>query len=282
MKFINVQCASSDTHSPAQHGYIVLVLVIPLSLITFLMLQMSTLTHELLATKALFKRQVVAENNLTLHLANLPHYARGCEHVRINADPSLPSRWSVCLFKRSNWITRPAISLPDGAPNYHEILKTPNNCPSERRPPETNTFTTPEASTTCEVGTITLHHDLILHDNIHGEFASIDSTTEKSYLTIASPGTIRFKEGLHTNAPLLIIAGGSISIPVLSNSGSNPVPVTLFSALGDISVSSQAPDIALLAIGRRALDTPPTGSLTGVFPLPQFSALSISGFVSSY
>lgn len=278
---MNAHHTSCALRSSAQHGYIVLVLVIPLSVITFLILQMSTLTHELLAIKGLFKRQVLAENNLARSLANLSQHPTGCGHTRINADPSLPLAWQVCLFKGANLTARPAISLPDGAPNYHEILMTPGNCPSEKRPPETNSFSTPEASTTCEVSSITLHHDLILHDNIHGAFASIDPLSDQSHITIASPGTIRFTEGIHTNAPLLIIAGGSISIPIITSGGSNPIPVTLLSALGDISVSSTAPDIALLAIGRKALDTPPTGSLTGVFPLPQFSTWRISSFVSS-
>lgn len=264
-----------------QDGYIALILIIPLSIIGFLSYQTTVHVQELLAIKGLFRHQLVAENRLVRDIATLSLGMRGCNEVHVSTDSFLPSTWHICIFKESDFMARPATTLPSGTPNYSEILKSPSTCPYTRRPLTKTTFTTPEASTTCEVQSIALEHDLILHDNIHGVFATINSTNERARTIIASPGLIHFEEGLHTNTPLLIIAGGAISIPTITSDASATIPVTLLSAHGDIAVSSQGSNVALLAIGRKLLDTPPPRSFTGVFPLPHFSALDISGFISS-
>jgi hypothetical protein len=188
-----------------------------------------------------------------------------------------PQDWYVCTLGYPAFLSNNQIAIPALNLDYNALFLSATQCTGARTATSRTSFDTPHAAHTCALPG-RLEDVLIITDNIAIETASMTRTNSSQPVTIATPGSLVVSTSLALPGDTLIVAGGDISIPLLTLQHSTASRVTIVSAHGDIAVGRLEGALSLTALGRRSISVPP--SLPSNSPLlPPSRRASIAGFI---
>ena len=262
-----------------ESGVLALLLFVPLCIISYSLLATVRTTHTLLEIKNITNKSAHIDNTIMRTLATPGSVSSGCQRISVPSKDSNGPTLISCTFIDISFTTIPAIALAQGSPHYKEIFQNMGRCPSGLSDTAGTIFTTPKTNQTCLMDTYLIKESLTLPFNIEAANLTTETTKETEYITIASTGSIKITDSLIANAPLLVLAGGDISVATIATQKNNPISITLLSAHGDISVEHVGANIEIVLIGRKSLQSPPLQALTLPPNLPPFISKNVDGFV---
>jgi hypothetical protein len=279
MKPLTLKRTLNRSKLQQESGVLALLLFVPLCIISYSLLATVRTTHTLLEIKNITKKSAHIDNTIMRTLATPGSVSSGCHRISVpskdDAGPTLIS----CTFIDTPFTTIPAIALPQGSPHYKEIFQNMGRCPGGLSDTAGPIFTTPKTTQTCLVDSYLIQESLTLPFNIEAANLTSETTKETGHIAIASTGSIEITDSLIANTPLLVLAGGDISVTTIATQANNVISVTLLSAHGDISVDHVGANIEIVLIGRKSLPSLPLQALTLPPNLPPFISKSVDGFV---
>lgn len=262
-----------------ESGVLALLLFAPLCIISYSLLATVHTTHTLLEIKNIANRSAHIDNSIIRTLASTAPVSSGCHRISAPSKDSTGPMVISCTFIDTPFTAMPAIALPQGSPHYSEIFKNLGKCVGVLRTTLGPIFTTPKTNQTCLVDSYLIQEGLTLPFNIEAANLTIETTKETRYTTIASTGSIDITDSLIANTPLLVLAGGDISVTNIATQTNNSISITLLSAHGDISVDHVGENIEIALIGRKSLQSPSLQALSLPANLPPFISNHVDGFV---
>lgn len=197
-----------------------------------------------------------------------------CE-IRDGVLLGIQRRYTVCGERSYPFTTLPPVRLPGESMDFELLTRNSLPCSSTSSWRWTSGSIAPATSTSC-VSPTQHAGSLIVMKNLAGTSLQVTSSNTNTQ-SVVSPGFISLTGELIVSQDLLVVAGGNISLGVIRNPTERIVRVSLFSSLGDISVTRVEGDVSILAAGRKKIAVPPTTPSTQ-YPLPPFRPRTIRGF----
>jgi hypothetical protein len=275
--------AALPPHSARKHrhqaGFLTVLLLIPLCIISYVLLTASDTTRTLLEIKNIIKQSVSIDNAIITDLLHTSFTSSGCKETTSSSQDKISPTVLGCIFWGAPFKTSPATELPEGVPDWNSIFESLHKCSGTLVSSREAVYTTPKTSHTCFLDTYLTQTNLVLPHNIEATQFTASSTADASHITVATSGSLTITDTLSTTSALLIIAGGDITISEITTPSSTTTSVVLLSAHGNISVINLAPQIEVLAIGRKALQVPTKEFLTRTPRLPSFVPKRLDGFI---
>jgi len=267
-------------HHRPEKGAILFLYMVMIGLIAFVIHQLVShaATYAVLARD--FRAGQAALSELREKLPTMSLTTRGCENHEISLSGSTRSI-ATCTLGSPPLRASAAISLPAGRVDYATIFAQARACPGSVEDNPSRSFSSPEAWQNCRLPE-RLEFGFTVLENVEATEITIGAPEPSPQpLLVATPGRLTISGRIVTSQPLLILAGGEISIDTIASVGEQLVPITLLSAHGSISVRAIEGSPSLLLIGRNLLTAPST-PIHPPFPLPSFRAVSsMSGFIAT-
>ncbi|MFN4896357.1 MAG: hypothetical protein ACK5GN_10900 [Pseudomonadota bacterium] len=215
-------------------------------------------------------------------------HLRSCERQylhgkNIAGTPALSLYRQVCTNGRPPFMSNQGVWPLTNGPDYAPIFAIAVSCQGTRTASTRNSFDSPSAPFNCLLPE-TLADGVILVDNIIFSQSTIGSAHNevrdpRQITILATPGSLIANVSLSLPGNALIITGGDIKIPTLRLHSSAAAEVTIISAHGDIVIERIDGALALLALGRRVLSTPPSARPVTP-PLPDIRQSSVAGIAA--
>lgn len=181
----------------------------------------------------------------------------------------------VCADLNIPWRLSPSYDLPAGTVDYDSVFRNTTTCAMSIAEATPTTPLPPLSARTCPLSGV-VPANITRQENIEGRNLSLVVTTNVPSV-LASPGRVRVLTRLTISSDLVVVAGGDVFIERLESSSTDQTRVSIFSSLGDITVGSIAPNIALFSAGRRRIEVPPSPQSLS-YPLPPFRGRGLRGF----
>lgn len=214
-------------------------------------------------------------NHIRSKLTPLPlGSGRGCAREVIS-DGDVSQAWYVCSIDSAPLRQEPPGPAPVAPFDWASIFSNAIVCQTGRTPTARRAFTTPSAAFDCAIPA-DVHGNLIVVENLRGGTVTVAAPSPATAILVATPGELTMQNSLTLSSDAVLVTGGDLSIPLLSNSSGRVIYVTLASAHGAIRVERLSGSISLRGFGRSTISLPQ--SLAGSqFPLLPTRSATLCG-----
>lgn len=168
----------------------------------------------------------------------------------------------LCPERPSGLSSVPPLPLAPGRIDYEQVFAIAQPCPGTLSTVRAQRFVSPQSHHTCSVAGAA-RSPLVVLENLAAQDVILAAQEESPSNTIASLGFVTVRGVLAATRPLVILAGGDVSIDAIQAAGREPVPVTVISARGAVEVRA-ARGVSLVVVGSGSLQAP----LSPLPPLP--------------